>query len=131
MAGIVVNGVASVDTPRRPIFTPAFSMISVAGMFGHWMREPDSASAMFAVTAVAGIFLADARPLEAAVNVATSNVSPLHEIWFDVKARDVNGSTGAYRWTDKARRYQRGQFTRDDSQLFSKGVVTPGGAETS
>jgi len=41
--------------------------------------------AMFAVTAVAGIFLADARPLEAAVNVATSNVSPLHEIWFDVK----------------------------------------------
>jgi spermidine synthase len=41
--------------------------------------------AMFAVTAVAGIFLADARPLEAAVNSATSGVSPLNEIWFDVK----------------------------------------------
>jgi len=41
--------------------------------------------AMFAVTAVAGTFLADARPLEAAVNAAASSVSPLNEIWFDVK----------------------------------------------
>jgi spermidine synthase len=41
--------------------------------------------AMFAVAAVAGIFLPDARPLEAAVNVATSSVSTLNEIWFDAK----------------------------------------------
>jgi hypothetical protein len=60
-----------------------------------------------------------------------SYMDNISEIWFDVTAKDTNGSTGAYRWTNKARRYQRGQFTRDDSQLFSKGVVTPGGAETS
>jgi spermidine synthase len=41
--------------------------------------------ALFAVTAVAGMLIADARPLEAAANVATSGVSALSEIWFNVK----------------------------------------------
>jgi spermidine synthase len=39
--------------------------------------------ALFAVTAIAGILLTNARPLEAAVNI-TATVSPLGEIWFDV-----------------------------------------------
>ena len=41
--------------------------------------------ATFAVTAVAGIMLADARSLEAAVNVATAGVSPIYEIWFNIR----------------------------------------------
>jgi spermidine synthase len=53
-------------------------------------RTPQAASwlmvaqAMFAMTAVAGMFLPDASRLEAAVNIATRSVSPLDEIWFNV-----------------------------------------------
>lgn len=53
------------------------------------------------------------------------------EIWFDSTARDTNGATGAYRWTNRGGRYKRGEFNRDDSQLFAKGVVVPDGPETS
>lgn len=60
-----------------------------------------------------------------------SYIDNVSEIWFDDTAKDTNGSTGAYRWTSKGRRYKRGEFTTDDSQLFKRGVVTAGGAETS
>ena len=54
-------------------------------------RTPHAASwlmltqALFTVTTVAGFLLASAKPLEAAVNVATGAASPLSEIWFDIR----------------------------------------------
>jgi len=54
-------------------------------------RTPHAASwlmitqALFTMTAVAGFLLANARPLEAAVNVAATGASPLTEIWFDIR----------------------------------------------
>ena len=41
--------------------------------------------ALFAVTAVAGIMLADARPIAAAVGASAGTVPRLTEIWFDVR----------------------------------------------
>ena len=62
-AGIVVYGVDSVATPTMPILTPAASISVDAGMFGHLIRCPDSASRMFAVRI--GNFASAARALSA------------------------------------------------------------------
>jgi len=70
LTGIAIGAYAGGVLARRTLHAASWLMVT---------------QAMFAVTAVAGIFFADARPLEAAVNIATSSVSPLNEIWFDVK----------------------------------------------
>ena len=50
------------------------------------------------------------------------------EVWYDSTAIDPGtGAPGAYRWTHGGARYQRGQLTGDDSQLFKSG--SPGAPE--
>lgn len=48
-------------------------------------------------------------------------------IWFDANAVDPGtGGPGAYRWTFKGRRFKRGELPADDSELFVRGITTPG-----
>ena len=48
-------------------------------------------------------------------------------IWFDSNAIDpATNGPGAYRWTHKGTRFKRGELPADDSELFRKGVNTPG-----
>jgi hypothetical protein len=52
-------------------------------------------------------------------------------IWFDANAIDPGtNAPGAYRWTFKGTRFKRGQIPADDSQLFVKGVNTPGAPDS-
>ncbi|MBA2607933.1 MAG: hypothetical protein H0U92_03245 [Actinobacteria bacterium] len=53
----------------------------------------------------------------------------ISELWWDPNAAPPEGK-GAYRWTRGGARYKRGEFDGDDSQLFTKGVVNPGGPES-
>ena len=70
LTGIAVGAYAGGILARRTPHTARWLML---------------AQALFAVSAVAGLLLATAKPLEAAVNVATGAASPLTEIWFDVR----------------------------------------------
>lgn len=48
-------------------------------------------------------------------------------IWFDQNAIDPGtGGPGAYRWMFKGTRFKRGEIPADDSQLFKRGVNSPG-----
>jgi hypothetical protein len=52
------------------------------------------------------------------------------EVWYSLSAiNPENSAPGAYVWSYGAKRFKRGELPLDDSQLFKRGVTSPGGAE--
>ena len=88
-ATILLGGFRAVFALLLTVVLTGIALGAFAGGYlSRRTRQPATwlivAQAMFAVTAIVGIVLADARPIETAARVANQSVPPLTEIWFDV-----------------------------------------------
>jgi len=57
-----------------------------------------------------------------------SYMDDMYVVWYDNAAvNPENNALGAYRYTNKGRRYKRGQLLADDPHLFRNGLSSPSG----